>query len=77
YQSKFFSWDLAYNHTKGKDNASNASITSIEPDTLTSRLDIPVPNSDLSVGWVGQFTKKTDFTKHDRFNRPTNRQQAG
>ncbi|EMH0430744.1 TPA: TonB-dependent hemoglobin/transferrin/lactoferrin family receptor [Proteus mirabilis] len=77
YQSKFFSWDLAYNHTKGKDNASNASITSIEPDTLTSRLDIPVPNSDFSVGWVGQFTKKTDFTKHDRFNRPTNRQQAG
>ncbi|MCD4633604.1 hypothetical protein LOS07_15995, partial [Proteus mirabilis] len=45
YQSKFFSWDLAYNHTKGKDNASNASITSIEPDTLTSRLDIPTPNS--------------------------------
>ena len=22
-------------------------------DTLTSRLDIPVPNSDFSVGWVG------------------------
>ena len=29
------------------------------------------------MGWVGQFTKKTDFTNHDRFNRPTNRQQAG
>lgn len=77
YQSKFFNWDLAYNHTKGKDNATNASITSIEPDTLTSRFDVPVPSTDFSVGWVGQFTKKTDFTNHDRFNRPTNRQQAG
>lgn len=77
YQSKRFNWDLAYNHTKGKDNATNASIVSIEPDTLTSRLDVPIQHTDFSVGWVGQFTKKTDFTKHNRFNRPANTQQAG
>lgn len=77
YESNLFNWDLAYNHTKGKDNATNASITSVEPDTLTSRLDIPVPSTDFSVGWLAQFTKHTDFTKHDRFNRPVNRQQAG
>lgn len=77
YQSNLFNWDLAYNHTKGKDNATNASITSIEPDTITSRLDIPVPSTDFSVGWVGQFTKKTNFTSYDRFNRPSNLKQGG
>ncbi|MEQ4923592.1 TonB-dependent hemoglobin/transferrin/lactoferrin family receptor [Proteus hauseri] len=77
YESRYFNWDLAYNHTKGKDNATNASITSVEPDTLTNRIDVPIPSSHFSVGWLSQFTKHTNFTKTDRFNRPVNKQQAG
>ncbi|MEK9495511.1 TonB-dependent hemoglobin/transferrin/lactoferrin family receptor [Photorhabdus sp. P32] len=61
YESNLFSWDLAYNRTKGKDEKSSESLDNLSPDTITSILDIPVAQTGFSVGWIGQFTKHTDF----------------
>ncbi|MGV7962216.1 TonB-dependent hemoglobin/transferrin/lactoferrin family receptor [Photorhabdus tasmaniensis] len=70
YESNLFSWDLAYNRTEGKDEKSGKSLDNLSPDTITSTLDIPVAQTGFSVGWIGQFTKHTDFKGQDK-------QQAG
>ncbi|ETS30486.1 ligand-gated channel protein [Photorhabdus temperata] len=61
YESNLFSWELAYNRTEGKDEKSGESLNNLSPDTITSTLDIPVAQTGFSVGWIGQFTKHTDF----------------
>ncbi|MBS9425107.1 TonB-dependent hemoglobin/transferrin/lactoferrin family receptor [Photorhabdus caribbeanensis] len=70
YESNLFSWDLAYNRTEGKDEQSGESLDNLNPDTITSILDIPVAQTGFSVGWIGQFTKHTDFKGQSK-------QQAG
>ncbi|OCQ53365.1 Hemin receptor precursor [Photorhabdus australis subsp. thailandensis] len=61
YESNLFSWELAYNRTEGKDEKSGDSLNNLNPDTITSILDIPIAQTGFSVGWIGQFTKHTDF----------------
>ncbi|OTA15836.1 hemin receptor [Xenorhabdus vietnamensis] len=59
YDSDWFSWDLAYNHTTGKNKETGASIEALSPDTLTSTLDIPLSATGFSIGWIGKFTQHT------------------
>ncbi|CAM3793253.1 TonB-dependent hemoglobin/transferrin/lactoferrin family receptor [Xenorhabdus thuongxuanensis] len=59
YDSDWFSWNLAYNRTTGKNEKTGASIGALTPDTLTSTLDIPLSDTDFSIGWVGKFTQHT------------------
>ncbi|MBV8043713.1 TonB-dependent hemoglobin/transferrin/lactoferrin family receptor [Pluralibacter sp.] len=59
YSAEIFSLDVAYNRTRGKDTNTGDWLTSINPDTVTSRLDIPVAHSGFSVGWVGTFADNT------------------
>ncbi|MBD2793398.1 TonB-dependent hemoglobin/transferrin/lactoferrin family receptor [Xenorhabdus sp. 42] len=59
YGSDWFTWDLAYNRTKGKDEKTGESIAALSPDTVTSTLDIPLPNTNFSIGWIGQFARHT------------------
>ncbi|KMW74380.1 ligand-gated channel protein [Photorhabdus luminescens subsp. luminescens] len=76
YESNLFSWELAYNRTEGKDEKSGASLDNLNPDTITSILDIPIAQTGFSVGWVGQFTKHTNFKGKDARGRDP-KQQAG
>ncbi|STQ44215.1 Heme/hemopexin utilization protein C precursor [Ewingella americana] len=55
YKTDLFSWDVAYNRTRGKDEATGNWIDSINPDTVTSSLDVPIAQSAFSLGWVGTF----------------------
>ncbi|WP_340614885.1 TonB-dependent hemoglobin/transferrin/lactoferrin family receptor [Xenorhabdus thailandensis] len=59
YDSDWFSWDLAYNRTTGKNEETGASIEALTPDTLTSTLNIPLSDTDFSIGWIGKFTQHT------------------
>ncbi|WP_202303563.1 TonB-dependent hemoglobin/transferrin/lactoferrin family receptor [Dryocola clanedunensis] len=59
YTSDLFSLDLAYNRTRGKDRDTGDWISSLNPDTVTSILDIPVAQSGFSVGWVGTFAERS------------------
>jgi len=59
YTSAWFSLDLAYNRTRGKDEDTGEWISSLNPDTVTSVLDVPVAQSGFSVGWVGTFADKS------------------
>lgn len=61
YKNDYLGWNLAYNHTEGKDESNGKSITSIKPDSLTSNLNVPISDSGFSVGWLGEFTRHTDF----------------
>ncbi|HGJ5876631.1 MAG TPA: TonB-dependent hemoglobin/transferrin/lactoferrin family receptor [Arsenophonus sp.] len=61
YKTDYFTWNLAYNHTEGKNEYNNQSITSIKPDSLTSNLFFPIADSDFSVGWFSEFTRHTSF----------------
>ncbi len=71
YNTDYFNWDLAYNHTdsNGISPQTGAPLTSIKPDSITSTLNVPIANSGFSVGWVGEFTKHTDFPKSDKVQR--------
>ncbi|MDC9606205.1 TonB-dependent hemoglobin/transferrin/lactoferrin family receptor [Xenorhabdus griffiniae] len=81
YDSDWFSWNLAYNRTTGKNEKTGASIGALSPDTLTSTLDIPLSDTDFSIGWIGKFTQHTQVkgeygTNRDEFGRKVS-QYAG
>ncbi|KMJ43998.1 ligand-gated channel protein [Xenorhabdus khoisanae] len=61
YDSDWFSWNLAYNRTTGKNEETGASIGTLNPDNLTSTLDIPLSNTGFSIGWIGKFAQHTQF----------------
>lgn len=59
YSADLFSLDVAYNRTRGKDTDTGEYISSINPDTVTSKLNIPVAHSGFSVGWIGTFADRS------------------
>lgn len=59
YTADLFSLDTAYNRTRGKDEDTGEYISSLNPDTVTTTLDIPVSHSGFSVGWVGTFAERS------------------
>lgn len=59
YKTQWFGWDVAYNRTHGKDDNTGAWIESINPDTVTSTLDIPIAETGLSTGWVATFAQRS------------------
>lgn len=63
YQNNRFDWNLAYNRTRGINLDTRQFIHSINPDTVTSRLNIPMANSGFSTGWVLTMAENTQFMK--------------
>ncbi|MCB5307116.1 TonB-dependent hemoglobin/transferrin/lactoferrin family receptor [Yersinia massiliensis] len=59
YKTALFNWDLAYNRTRGKNQSTDKWLDSINPDTVTSVLDVPVANSGFAVGWIGTFAQRS------------------
>lgn len=65
YQTRRFSWDLAYNRTRGKDRSSQGELNGTSgqwlsdssPDTVNSTLDIPIAETGLSTGWVATLAQ--------------------
>lgn len=62
YNTDWFALDVAWNRTRGKDTTSGKSIETINPDTLVSKLDIPVAHTGFSAGWVGTFADRSRLT---------------
>ncbi|MCC4104406.1 TonB-dependent hemoglobin/transferrin/lactoferrin family receptor [Serratia ureilytica] len=58
YKTPWFGWDLAYNRTRGKNEATGDWLNSINPDTVTSSLDVPLGETGLSAGWVATFAER-------------------
>ncbi|BEN63647.1 ligand-gated channel protein [Serratia marcescens] len=58
YKTPWFGWDLAYNRTRGKNEATGDWLSSIHPDTVTSSLDVPLGETGLSAGWVATFAER-------------------
>ncbi|EPF7465732.1 TonB-dependent hemoglobin/transferrin/lactoferrin family receptor [Serratia marcescens] len=58
YKTPWFGWDLAYNRTRGKNEATGDWLSSINPDTVTSSLDVPLGETGLSAGWVATFVER-------------------
>ncbi len=59
YSADLFNLDLAYNRTRGKRYRHGRVYFSINPDTVTSKLDIPLAQSGFSVGWIGTFVDRS------------------
>lgn len=59
YTSDLFSLNVAYNRTRGKDQDTGEWISSLNPDTVTGILDIPLAQSGFSVGWTGTFAERS------------------
>lgn len=57
YATSLFNW--TYFNTRGEDTDTGEYISSINPDTVTSKLDIPVAQSGFSVGWIGTFVERS------------------
>lgn len=80
YQHPRFDWHLAYNRTRGINLDTRQFISSINPDTVTSRLNIPIANSGLSTGWIATMAENTKFMKDNdaqNASRRPNKPQAG
>ncbi|HHL2560073.1 TPA: TonB-dependent hemoglobin/transferrin/lactoferrin family receptor [Yersinia enterocolitica] len=80
YQNNWFAWHLAYNRTRGINLDTRKFINSITPDTVTSRLNVPIANSGLSTGWIVTMAENTKFMKDNdaqNSSRKPNKPQAG
>ncbi len=80
YQNNWFDWSLAYNRTRGINLDTRKFINSINPDTVTSRLNVPIANSGLSTGWIATMAENTKFMKDNdakNSSRRPNKPQAG
>lgn len=80
YQHPWFDWNLNYNRTRGINLDTRQFISSINPDTITSRLNVPIANSGLSTGWIVTMAENTKFMKHNdakNSSRQPNKSQAG
>lgn len=70
YTADLFSLDVTYNRTRGKDKDTGEYISSINPDTVTSKLNIPVAQSGFSVGWVGTFADRSTHISSEYSKQP-------
>ncbi|EMF0716215.1 TonB-dependent hemoglobin/transferrin/lactoferrin family receptor [Citrobacter freundii] len=70
YTTDLFSLDLAYNRTRGKDTDTGEYISSINPDTVTSKLNVPVAHSGFSVGWIGTFAERSTHISSNYTKQP-------
>ncbi len=70
YTTDLFSLDLAYNRTRGKDTDTGEYISSINPDTVTSKLNVPVAHSGFSVGWIGTFADRSTHISSNYTKQP-------
>ncbi|EDA0234458.1 TonB-dependent hemoglobin/transferrin/lactoferrin family receptor [Salmonella enterica] len=70
YTADLFSLDLAYNRTRGKNTDTGEYISSINPDTVTSKLNIPLAHSGFSVGWVGTFADRSTHVSSQYTKQP-------
>lgn len=60
YRTDYFDWSIAYNRTRGKDTQTDKWISSINPDTVTTQLNVPVSQTGFSVGWIGTFADRNN-----------------
>ncbi|EHM2231426.1 TonB-dependent hemoglobin/transferrin/lactoferrin family receptor [Salmonella bongori] len=70
YTADLFSLDMAYNRTRGKNTDTGEYISSINPDTVTSKLNIPLAHSGFSVGWIGTFADRSTHVSSQYTKQP-------
>ncbi len=70
YSASLFTLDVAYNRTRGKDSDTGEYISSISPDTVSSKLDIPVAQSGFSLGWIGTFADRSTHVSSSYSHQP-------
>ncbi len=77
YQTDWFGWNLAYNRTRGKNQNDGNYISSINPDTVTSTLDLPIAQTGFSAGWVVTMAQNNHFMATPPKVKPEIKPQAG
>ncbi len=70
YSASLFTLDVAYNRTRGKDTDTGEYISSISPDTVSSKLNIPVAQSGFSLGWIGTFADRSTHVSSSYSHQP-------
>lgn len=70
YSASLFNLDVAYNRTRGKDTDTGEYISSISPDTVSSKLDVPLAQSGFSVGWIGTFADRSTHVSSSYSKQP-------
>ena len=70
YSASLFNLDVAYNRTRGKDTDTGEYISSISPDTVSSKLDVPLAQSGFSVGWIGTFADRSTHVSSSYSHQP-------
>ena len=62
YQSRFFDLSVAYNRTSGKNDDTGEWLSTVNPDTVSTRLNVPLGNTNAAVGWMGVFADRINDT---------------
>nr|WP_126468206.1 TonB-dependent hemoglobin/transferrin/lactoferrin family receptor [Pragia fontium] len=62
YQNTYFDLNVAYNRTSGKNQDTGEWLSTVNPDTVSTRLNVPLANTKASVGWMGIFANSINDT---------------
>ncbi|SQI44425.1 Heme/hemopexin utilization protein C precursor [Leminorella richardii] len=73
YQTNYFDMSVAYNRTSGKNEDTGAWLSTVSPDTVSTKLNVPLGNTNAAVGWIGVFadrikdapTPQSGYATHD------------
>lgn len=69
YRTPWFELNINHNKTTGREDSSHYSLSSIRPETLTTRLNIPVASTGFTLGWIGEFSAKTQLQGNDKYKK--------
>lgn len=61
YRTHGFDLNINYNKTVGKEDDTHYSLSSIRPETLIVRFNVPISTTGLSLGWTSEFSARTAF----------------
>ncbi|MFH6837536.1 TonB-dependent hemoglobin/transferrin/lactoferrin family receptor [Providencia sp. 2024EL-00732] len=77
YKTHWFDIAVNHNHTMGREDGTNYSLSSIRPQTLTARINAPVATTGIQIGWIGEFSAKTKFQGNAKYQRPHHKSDKG
>ncbi|EJD6041646.1 TonB-dependent receptor [Providencia rettgeri] len=77
YKTHWFELNINHNKTTGSEDDTHYSLSSIRPETITTRFNAPIATTGFHVGWIGEFTAKTQFQGNDKYKLYNHRSEDG
>ncbi len=77
YKTHWFNLNISHNQTVGEEDGTHYSLSSVRPETLLVRMNVPITATGINVGWVGEFAAKTKFEGNSTYQLPKDSSEKG